>query len=90
MSIKVYPHSYLHRHTNGLESVEVEGSTVGQCLDQLIKRFPIIREKLFDKHGKLYHHVFLSINMDSTHAENLDKSIEDGDELHIVLMIDGG
>ena len=75
---------------DGAESAEVEGSTVGECLNQLVKRFPRIQNLLFDKGGKLLKYVDVYVNGKSTYPEELVKPVNDGDELQILLVIAGG
>ena len=53
MSIKINIPRLLHQYTDGREVVEVEGSTVGQCLDHLVKQFPDIEQGLVDEESKL-------------------------------------
>ena len=90
MGIKINIHPVLHQYTNNQEIAEVNGSTVGQCLDHLVKQFPSIKQGLFDKNGKLHSYVDIYLNRESAYPEELDKLVKDGDELYILLMIDGG
>ena len=80
----------LHRLTDGQATVEVEGTTVGQCLDELARRYPKIRPQLFDKKGKLRNYIDIYVNQESAYPEELEKAVSDGDELHITLLIAGG
>lgn len=80
-----------HRiHTDGLEMVEVRGKTVGDCLDHLIEQYPGMREGLFDKKGKLLNVVEVYVNNESAYPEELAKPVQDGDEIHLILMLAGG
>ena len=88
MSIKVKMSEMLRYFTAIQDIVEVDGSTVGQCLDHLVKQFPGAKKWLFDKHGKLRALIF--VNGESTYVKELARLVEDGDELHIVLIIGGG
>ncbi len=90
MSIKINIHPILYHFTNDQDVVEVNGSTVGECLEQLAARFPEIRQGLFDKDGKLLNYVDIYVNGDSAYPEELAKPVKDGDELHTVLTISGG
>ena len=90
MSIKINVSLFLHQYTNGLEVVEVNGSTVGQCLDHLVKQFPGIKQWLFDNNGKLHSYITLYVNGRSTYPEELAKPVKSGDELNILFMVDGG
>lgn len=90
MSVKINIHPFLSQHTNGQDSVEVNGSTVGQCLEQLVARYPELRKWLFEKDGKLNRLVELYVNAESSYPEELAKPVKDGDELYIIIIISGG
>ena len=90
MSIKIGIPSYLQSFTQNLETVEVNGSTVGECLGFLIKQFPDMGKKLFDKNGKLLDYVGIYINGEDAYPEELSKPVQDGDELFILYIIGGG
>ena len=90
MSIKINVSLFLHQYTNGREVVEVNGSTVGQCLDHLVKQFPGIKQWLFDNNGKLHSYITLYVNGRSAYPEELAKPVKSGDELNILFMVDGG
>lgn len=85
MSVKINIHPFLTQHTNNQDVVEVNGSTVGQCLSQLIAQFPGLRQWLFEKNGKLNRLVEIYVNMKSSYPEELAKPVRDGDELHIII-----
>ncbi len=90
MGIKVVVHQTHRIHTDGLEMVEVEGTVVGECLDNLVERFPGIRNVLFDQNDKLLNYVEIYLNQESTYPEELAKPVKDGDEIHIIVMLAGG
>ena len=90
MSVKIVIPSYLRPFTTNLEAVEVNGSTVGGCLNNLSNQFPDMEEKLFTKNGKLLSYVGIYVNGEDAYPEELAKPIEDGDELHIIYIIGGG
>ncbi len=90
MSIKVYIHATHRQFTNGLEAVAVEGSTVGECLNHLIKQFPGMEKALFAKKGKLLNNVEIFLNHASAYPNELVKPVKDGDEIHLVTMLAGG
>lgn len=91
MSVKVkifYPH--LQQYTDNQEVVEVNGSTVGECLGDLVKQFPGIEKGIFDEHGQLINYVYFFINGKGTYPTDLAKPVRDGDELTIALLLAGG
>lgn len=90
MSVTINLGPGLHRLTDGQTTVNVEGATVGQCLDGLVKQFPGLKPRLFDKKGKLRNYIDIYVNQESAYPEELAKPVRDGDELHITLLIAGG
>ena len=90
MSIRINIHPSLYHLTNNQDIAEVNGTTIGQCLKQLIKQFPDMEEALFDSNGKLLNYVDVYVNMESAYPEELARSVVDGDEIHITVMLAGG
>jgi molybdopterin converting factor small subunit len=90
MAVKVHIHATHRRFTNGLEVVAVEGNTVGECLNQLIKKFPGMEKALFAKKDKLLNIVEVYVNHASAYPNELVKPVKDGDEIHLVIMLAGG
>ena len=90
MSIKIYIPLPLHKHTNEQLVVEVNGGTVSECLDNLAKQYPDIGKKLFDKNGKLQSYLIIYVNKLAVYPEGLSKPVKDGDDLHILFLIEGG
>lgn len=90
MSIKIDIPSYWLPFTNNLAVVEVSGSTVGECLNHLVKQFPDVAKMLFDKDGKLFGDLCIYVNGSDTYPQELAKAVKDGDELHIPYIIAGG
>jgi len=90
MSIKVHLYSGLKEFANGQNVAEVQGSTIGECLADLVEQFPRMKRELFDENGKLVDHVFVSINMKSAYREELTKLVDSKDELYIIRLIAGG
>ena len=90
MSVKINIHPFLSQHTNNQDVVEVNGNTVGQCLEQLVGQYPELRKWLFEKDGKLNRLVEIYVNAESSYPEELAKPVKDGDELYIIIIISGG
>ncbi len=89
-SVKINIPSYMRPFTNKMAVVEVNGSTVGKCLDHLVEQFPGIKGQLFSKNGYLFENIIISINGESAYPEQLVKSVKEGDELNILIIIGGG
>lgn len=90
LSIKVHIHKTHRQFTNNLDVVETRGTTVGQCLKDLVRQHPGMGDKVFDKKGKLNPLLEIYINAESAYPDELAKQVKDGDEVHITLMLSGG
>ena len=49
MTIKISLHKTHRRYTDGKEIIEVEGTTVGECLKDLVKKYPPLDKEIFKK-----------------------------------------
>ena len=90
MGIKVHIHKTQRQFTNGLDIIEVEGNTVGDCLKNLVSQFPTIEKEVFDKKGNLRNIIEIYVNLESAYPNELAKPVKDGDDIHVTLMLAGG
>ena len=90
MPVKVHIHITHRQFTNDLEVVAVEGNTVGECLNHLIKQFPGMEKALFAKKDKLLNVVEVFLNHATAYPNELTKSVKDGDEINLLVMLAGG
>jgi molybdopterin converting factor small subunit len=90
MPANVHIHKTHRQYTNGLEVVAVEGRTVGECLSQLVRQFPGMEKALFAKKDKLQNNVEIFVNDATAYPNELVKPVQDGDEIHLVVMLTGG
>jgi len=90
MSVTVRLHPLLRQFTNGEQVVEVEGTTIGECLDNLEQKFPGVKQHLLSKAGTLNDLWDIYVNSSSSYPEELALPVHDGDELNIIAMIQGG
>src|SRR5436853_3258476 len=81
----------LRRFTDGIETVEVQGTTVGDIFNQLESRFPGIRARLCEDNGDLRR--FINVYVDGEDIRFLDRlqtSVSERAEVSIVPAIAGG
>ncbi len=90
MTVNVHIHTTHRQFTDGLESVAVEGNTVGECLNHLIRQFPGMEKALFAKKDKLLNNVEIYLNHASAYPDELLRPVKDGDDIHLVVMLTGG
>jgi molybdopterin converting factor small subunit len=74
-------------YTKGAEAFEVDGETVGECLNDFVSIFPRIKNELFLSSGdRLNERVQLRVNRKiADKKDRLTKKLKDGDELEIAL-----
>lgn len=90
MSIKVNLHSSHRQYTGNRKTIEVVGRTIGECLNDLVGRFPDMRNVLYHQDGTLNNLIEIYLNLESTYPDELKKPVRDGDEIQITLMLAGG
>jgi molybdopterin converting factor small subunit len=90
MSVTLNIHKTHRQFTSGLDTIQVEGDTVGNCLNSLIGRFPEMNAAIFDGNGKLKNQIEIYLNMESAYPDELKKKVQDGDEIYITVMLAGG
>jgi molybdopterin converting factor small subunit len=91
MSIKIdmfYPH--MQEYAGNRKTVNVEGQTVGECLQDLAKQYPGVEKFVFDEKGKYLKHVFVYVNAESASKAGLKDPVKDGDEILVAVLITGG
>lgn len=90
MSVQIIISQFLQRFTNDVKAVNVDGKTIGECLNDLVIHFPQLEASLFDKEGGLLKLLNIYINGESAYPEELTKPVNDGDKLDIMYTIVGG
>ena len=90
MSVRIAMHPFFAEHVSGKQEIEVTGKDVGECLADLVKKYPPIEKKLFEKKGKLRGYIEIYVNGKSTFPKELAHPIVDGDEIRIIVFGAGG
>ncbi len=90
MSIKLILDPILDHLTGNTREMEVEGATIGECLNAAVSRFPSARPGFFQPGGELIDYLNVLLNGKSAFPDELNKKVKDGDEIRIVLIVGGG
>jgi molybdopterin converting factor small subunit len=85
MSIKLFLPTSLSHLSKGKDLFEVNGRTVGECLNELVGLVPVMKETLFYESGRLVPSIKVLVNQESTDVEGLAKELKDGDEIQIKI-----
>lgn len=93
MSITVsIPYPHMKTITGNKTEAQVEGKTIGQCLDNLVRLYPGLTDMLFDNAGKLLPFVVIFHNGNGTHLapDPLGITVAADDKLMVTLLLAGG
>ncbi len=84
MSLTLWLSANLSRLAKGTEGFEVDGETVGECIDDLISIVPAIRDTIF-LGSQLSPNVQVEVNKQGVdQEERLTKKVSDGDEIRVM------
>lgn len=84
MNVTIRVTSFVLPSSNQMKVVEANGSTVGECLEAVVRKFPESKAMLFDKDGKLQSYISVYVNDMDSYPEELAKPVKDRDVLSIV------
>lgn len=90
MTIRIHLHPDMCYLAGSNEAIETSGSTVGECIEQLLSRHPALRELVFYKDGQLQTFIEIYVNRKAAYPDELGRQVEDGDEIHLTITIAGG
>jgi len=90
VSVQINLHKTHRRYTNGQETINVEGETVGQCLEDLVVKYPPLRKEVFVKAGKLNPLMEIYLNGESAYPNELAREVKEGDRINLIYMLAGG
>lgn len=86
--MKVSIPSPLLSYTNQQTSVEAEGSTVAELLENLNQQFPGIRFRMIDEQGAVRPHMRVFVNGEMVNG--LQTRLQATDEIHLLQALSGG
>ena len=90
MSVEINIPPFLQPLAGDVKRVDVSGSTVGECLEALVKRYPRLKARIFTKGGKILRGLNIFINSESAYRDALARQVKDGDKIHLAYLIFGG
>ena len=91
MPVKVRIPAPLRSYTNGADTIETAGASVGEVLNNLKTNAAGIETRLFKGPNQLNRFVNVYLNdEDIRFLKNLDTPVKEGDEISIVPAIAGG
>jgi len=89
--VKVLLHGAWRQFAGGAKEVALEATTLREALEGLTERYPSLKERLRDEHGKLRPHLALFVNDEDARLLGWeDAALKDGDILHVIPALSGG
>ena len=76
--------------TLGAEALNVDGATVGECLEAVERKFPGFLPQVLDDDGNVHRFVKLFKNGEHVARDPLRTRLAAGDDLEIIAAIAGG
>ena len=77
--------------TGGQHTIPANGTTVGEAIDEVTKRFPALSPRLRDQNGAPYPFVTIYLNdEDIRFIGGFDAAVQPNDELSVVPAVAGG
>ena len=81
----------LAQMNGGERRVEVDGASVREALDDLVRRRPALGHHLFDEHGVMRRHVRCFCNSEyASERDGLDAPVRVGDTITLLNSVSGG
>ena len=91
MPVEVRVTAVLQKMTGGAKSVQAEGETVGDLLNDLNQTYPGFLGQVMQEDGKLHRFVNIYLNdEDIRYLGQLDTSVKNGDVVSILPALAGG
>ncbi len=91
MAAKLFIPTPLRQYVGQADTVEVEGSTVGEALRKVALQFPDLRRHLYNDHGKLRSFINVYLNdEDVRYLQKEETPLKESDEVRIIPSIAGG
>ena len=81
----------LRQHAGGQASVQANGGTVGEVIEDLVRQFPLLAGQIVTDEGAIHKFINLYRNDDDVrYLEKLDTKVQDDDVISILPAVAGG
>ena len=88
MAVAIKLNLPLQRLAGNREKIEVSGSTVKQCLDDLVRQIPEAKRYIYNDDGSLA--LLFLLNNEALDDQDVNYSLAENDELWLLSVVSGG
>jgi molybdopterin converting factor small subunit len=88
MIMKIKLAQILQQYANDQETVEVEGTTLRECLNDLAKRYPETKKWIFDVNNSPL--ILVLLNKEIVLPKHMDDKLTGNEKIDLIPMIAGG
>ena len=91
MPVQIRIPTILRPDAGGQAVVEGNGGTLGEIFDDLVTRFPTLKDKVITEDGQLHKFVNVYLNDDDVrYLDKLDTKVSESDTISILPAVAGG
>ena len=90
MGIRIKMTRLLVECTKSPSVVYASGSTVAECLNNLLEKHPEARQCFFDRRGGLIINISVNKQEFISHKDKLGLPVKEGDEIYLFNVLGGG
>lgn len=91
MSVEVRVGSILRKKLNNAKSVQVEGNSIRQILENLENQYPGFKSQIVTETGEIHHFINIFLNdEDIRFLDGMDTKVKDGNIITILPAVAGG
>ena len=76
--------------TYGVDQIEVEGTTVRQCIEAVEKQYPGFGPLVFDGQGAVHRFVSIGVNGEEIDRADVDTPVSATDVVDVISSVAGG
>ena len=88
---KIYLPTIMRKNADGQSTLYVDGTTVRQVLNTLVRLYPEVESQLLDRSGSVQCHINLYVNDEDIRSLSGDNTpLADRDELFVLPAMAGG
>jgi len=90
MNVNVVLDPFYSARADGHMSLQMEAATITECVSALLKRFPRLREHIFQPNGKPKDYLEVHLNGRIVNRKHMRQPLHEGDVVKISVLTYGG